>query len=216
MEVYWKLIIDKDDIVLVSFFQKERDVFEIKMDLGFLKSEDVSLQKTKIYKNGVEISDYPDSEFSSIKEMLYEKKKIFTTEFLKQINLLLKTDVVPLIIFNDNEVINIALQGKGFVVEFDYTFQAAMKKNTFMEAIAYLKDNLEKNNSGYPEQRVITRDAVLFEEYLIIGADYCSYFGFIDNEKAETPQEIFRMSLTELKILVSILISVNERLKKQV
>lgn len=215
MEVYWKLILDKNDVALVSFFQKESDVFEAKMEQGLLRNENIALQKIKIYKNGVEIPDYPYSEFSYIKEMFYEKKKLFTTAFLKQINQLLKIDVVLLIIFNSNEVINIAFQGKDFIVEFDYTFQATMKKNTFMEAIVSLKDNLEKNNPGYPSQRIVTRDVVLFEEYLIIGADYCSYFGFIDNEKAEAPQEIFRMSLTELKVLVNILISVNERLMKR-
>lgn len=213
MEAYWKLTLGKRDAILTAFFQNANDLYEAKIEQELYIVEDIDIHKIKVLKNGSELVNFSDSELYNLKEMFYEKRRILSDQIFSRPNSLLATDVVPIIIFSNNEVVNLAFQSNNSYIEFDSIFYRALQVNTFMDAIICLRDILQKVDSNYSGKKVFTRDAILFEEYLMIQANHCIYFGFIDNEMAESPQEIFRVSLRELKELLNVLMLVNECLK---
>lgn len=213
MEAYWKLILNKSDVILTAFFRKGNDWFEVKTEQELYVAEDIDISKIKILKNGSELTDFPDSELYNLKEMFFEKRRVLSSQIFSRSNPFVTTDIVPIIIFSNNEVVNLAFKSDNFYIEFDSIFYRALQVNTFIEAIICLKDIIEKVDLNYSGKKVLTRDAILFEEYLLIKSNYCLYFGFIDNEMAESQQEIFRVPLTELKELINILMLVDERLK---
>jgi hypothetical protein len=210
MEAYWKLTLGKRDVILTAFFQKGNDLFEVKTEQELYVVEDIDINKIKVLKNGSEFTNISDSELFNLKEMFYKKRRILPNQIFSIHNPLETTDVVPIIICSNNEVVNLAFQGDNFYIEFDSTFYRALRVNTFMEAVISLKETIGKTGSNYSHQKVLTRDSILFEEYLLIQVNYCLYFGFVDNETAESPQEVFKVPLRELKELVDVLMLINE------
>ena len=199
MDVFWKIELHKTDFVLKSFFQLEGESYELSLEQN----------KLCISRNGKPAFDINDSE--SFKQQLSDKSSFLLNSGCSFVTPFASKDVKPIIIFQDKEVIGLSFQGKGFYVSFDDTFQRFMKCTSFIESVSLLKQLVDKGG----ERKVLVNDVVIFEEYLHMDSNCCRYYGFLDNENAEEPQEIFNFQLADFKELLGIITSLNTLLCKK-
>ena len=192
----------KSDFILKSFFQLDNESYEL-----FLEQSSGESQRLSISRNGKPTFNINDS--NSFKQQLLDRRRFLLNSgcsFISPFTSMVK----PIIIFRDEEVFGLSFQGNDFYVSFDETFQRLMKCESFFESVSLLQQLIDEEG----ERKVVVNDAVIFEEYLCIASNHCKYYGFLDNEDAEEPQEIFEVQLTEFKELLNKITSLNTLLSK--
>lgn len=208
MEIFNRISVKEGSFELRTFFYYNNNLIE----LISVENSD-STDSIHLTMNGSKISNFDFFDINILKdqhqilENLIKENNEIIRKFEHQDGL------YPLMFYKENALVSIGFEGNSFSVVFDNTFNIFMGGDCFLDSLKKLEAQLRDFSADEPAKRIIVSDVTIFEEYLLIDNVSCVYFGFIDNQQAENPQEIFRLPLNVFLNLLDSIIRLNTNMR---